>query len=439
LKLKDMEALPKIVRQRLQAGARPGAHPQADLLTAFAEKTLSERERTRVIQHLSRCEDCRAVVFLSAPQQASDQIVGRIPSRAGWLSWPSLRWGAALACVVVVGTAVTLRLQDRNSSPFYQKAARQRAQEIAANSMPAPSDELDGTHSPSAHLKYAPAPASESREADKKKLVGENEAPARPTPKAMTATPKMRMQFDHSRQIHEDAVGEDAIGTSGTIGGASGAMTVAPATANLSEDANVTVESANGQTQGAAFQNSSAPASPRETTAVQADSSVVTVESKNGATAKSKDSPQTETPSQGSNMRDLKSPARTGALTRNPATYSNMKTDMLAPRWMLTGGTLQRSWDAGNTWESVAVADKVSFQTFAAVASEVWAGGANGVLYHSPDAGRHWTQVIPLSNGASLTAGIIHIEFVDPQKGKVTTVSGEIWTTSDSGKTWQKN
>jgi Photosynthesis system II assembly factor YCF48/Putative zinc-finger len=440
----DMEALPKIVRKRLQTATRPGVHPQGDLLTAFAEKTLTGRERTRVIEHLSRCEDCREVVFLSAPWQEPGQIVGKIPSSDGWLSWPSLRWGTAIACVVVVGTAVTLRLQDRNSSPFYRKAASQRAQEVAPDSVLEHADKPHGTHGASADLRYDSAPASKGKEADEKKLIGENEAPARPIPRAMTATPRMRMQFDHSRQIHEDATGEDAIGTAGTIGGLGKGMTVAPATATLSKGANVTVKSANGQNQVAASHGAPGPGSTSETVEVQAGSAVVQVESADGDLAKSKDAPEAGTPVEGLNVKELKNPARAGTLTRNLADYSKTKMEgaptTLAPRWMLTsGGTLQRSWDAGSTWETVAVADRVSFQTFAAVASEVWAGGAKGVLYHSSDAGRHWAQVIPLSNGDSLTAGIIHIDFVDGQKGEVTTVNGEIWTTSDSGKTWQKN
>ena len=41
-----MEQLPKIAQQRLQATAKAGTHPDPDLLTAFAEKSLNERERT---------------------------------------------------------------------------------------------------------------------------------------------------------------------------------------------------------------------------------------------------------------------------------------------------------------------------------------------------------------------------------------------------------
>src|SRR5206468_6636923 len=98
--------LPKIVRQRLQATASAGVHPDPDLLTAFVEKSLKERESAQVLQHLAQCADCRNVVSLAMPE-----IV--VPStrsvRSRWLTWPVLRWGALAACGLVVSAAVTLR------------------------------------------------------------------------------------------------------------------------------------------------------------------------------------------------------------------------------------------------------------------------------------------------------------------------------------------
>ena len=61
-----MAELPKIVRERL-ATAPAGAHPDADQLTAFAEKRLGERERGQVLAHLSACQACREVVSLALP------------------------------------------------------------------------------------------------------------------------------------------------------------------------------------------------------------------------------------------------------------------------------------------------------------------------------------------------------------------------------------
>src|SRR5512132_2193202 len=102
-----MEQLPNIVRERLKATAG-GDHPDADLLTAFAEQALPDQERSRVLLHLSRCADCRDVLALAVPPvKAADPLDTAWP--ASWFQWKVLRWGAAVACVVIVGSAVMLR------------------------------------------------------------------------------------------------------------------------------------------------------------------------------------------------------------------------------------------------------------------------------------------------------------------------------------------
>ena len=154
----------------------------------------------------------------------------------------------------------------------------------------------------------------------------------------------------------------------------------------------------------------------------------------------------------------------------------------LIPRWTIgAAGSLQRSFDQGNTWQTVDVnanpssfsftgdtsveivaktsrakaaketanekdADKahkqvaapLTFRAVAAAGADVWAGGSAGALYHSLDAGNHWTRITPAASGATLTGDVISLEFPDPQHGKVSTSTSEIWTTSDDGQTWQK-
>jgi len=153
---------------------------------------------------------------------------------------------------------------------------------------------------------------------------------------------------------------------------------------------------------------------------------------------------------------------------------------MGATRWTIsvTGG-LQRSLDQGKTWQavdvnakpgyffsadssatSVQVADKASrtkvpkskdsgkvakqetaaltFRAVTAAGSDVWAGASGGVLYHSADAGNNWARIVPNSAGTALTGDILSIDFPDPQHGKVSTSTSEVWTTADGGLTWQK-
>src|ERR1035438_3382048 len=67
-----MTEVPKIVYDRLRAVLpdRAGpeqAHPEADLLTAFAEQALSATERDGVLEHLALCGDCREAIALALP------------------------------------------------------------------------------------------------------------------------------------------------------------------------------------------------------------------------------------------------------------------------------------------------------------------------------------------------------------------------------------
>jgi hypothetical protein len=104
-----MAELPKIVGQRLRASEGAKLHPDPDLLAAFVERSLGGRERVEVLEHLSRCADCREVASLASALPAFASTPSPRPAHSGWFSWPVLRWGAAAACVVVVTAAVTLR------------------------------------------------------------------------------------------------------------------------------------------------------------------------------------------------------------------------------------------------------------------------------------------------------------------------------------------
>jgi hypothetical protein len=111
----------------------------------------------------------------------------------------------------------------------------------------------------------------------------------------------------------------------------------------------------------------------------------------------------------------------------------------LVPRWTLTAeGTLERSLDSGTTWEAIAIPGPGTLRALAANGLDIWVGGSNGALYHSADAGQHWTPVHPIVNGELLSADIIGVEFTDLQHGTLTTSAKETWTTSDAGETWQK-
>ena len=313
-----MAAIPKIISQRLQAMAELRDHPDANLLTAFVERSLKSAERVRVLGHLAACSSCREVVSFSAMPETST-VVSLAPSASSWLFWPALRWGAAVACVVVVGAVVTL----------HQK---REPQQIAA-------------------------------------VVTEGRSAAARIPEANTA--------DQFARTHKAA-------------------------ASNPEDANHPV----------------APASPVEMADARPGSPLAAV-----VPGRAKDA--------------LAEPQNDQSDKFGTTNYAAMTS--LAPRWTLSAdGTLQRSLDTGATWQTIVVSSKTVFRALAANDLDIWVGGSAGALFHSSDAGEHWTQVRPIANGEALEDDIVGVEFTDTLHGKLTSSAEETWITADAGQTWQK-
>ncbi len=312
-----MAEIPKIVSQRLQAMAELRDHPDPNLLTAFVERSLKSADRLSVLEHLSACSSCREVVSFSAMPEIS--TVSLAPSASGWLSWPALRWGAAVACVVVVGAAVTLH-QKREPQQMAAAVAEGRS---------------------------AAARISEPNTADQI---------ASPD-KAAAAGP---------------------------------------------ENANRPVASA----------------SPVEMADARAGSPLAAV-----VPGRAKDAlaePQSDQ-------------------SEKLGTTNNAATASLAPRWTLSAdGTLQRSLDTGATWQTIVVSSKTVFRALAANDLDIWVGGSAGALFHSSDAGEHWTQVRPVASGAVLEDDIVGVEFTDTLHGTLTSSAEETWITADAGQTWHK-
>ena len=110
-----MSEIPKLVTDRLRRSVVT-THPDADVLAAFAEKSLSDRERAPVLAHLAICADCRevvAVATLAELEPVSANVVQGEETAPGrsWFRWPVLRWGAAAALARgSEGADVTIRL-----------------------------------------------------------------------------------------------------------------------------------------------------------------------------------------------------------------------------------------------------------------------------------------------------------------------------------------
>ena len=386
-----MAEIPKIVRERL-SGQSAGEHPDANILSAFAEHALADPERAQVLDHLSRCADCRQIVALIAPEVIEERpaaAAARAPAgaKSSWWRSPILHWGAftAAALVILIAVGARMRLREGRSASA-PAVARSSTNEVAQKS---------ATQVPEVAL--PPAEPKQSSKKLAKPSAAQPQAPALSAGKAGGI----------AGGIVGGSVGGVGTGSGGGIGSGSGAQS-APTTA---------------------------PPPPR----VALQMKMQAAPSDTGM----EKSRQQATPAPPAASETVMVTGAAPALKREGAMLSGGNTVLaarksLSPRWSVSdAGVLQRSFDGGRSWKDVAVADGVIFRAVATVGSEVWAGGSGAQLFHSADGGEHWSQVPIQVKGRAPSGDIVRIEFSDAQNGIVTTSAGEAWTTSDSGTTWQ--
>lgn len=448
-----MEKVPQIVSERLKAASSAVDHPDPDVLTAFSEHSLRKAERAIVVEHLARCGECREIVALALP--ASEQLQETVhPANEGWLTWPVIRWAFVAAGVIAIASFGIMRYQHRVAVVAYLKAPAESTAKEAKNLPPAPPSAVP------AENRDKSTPAA-SVTADRKDLGSTNSL----VPSAEMATPAPSGSVPSKGR---------AIG-----GPLPHGPRVQWQNTNLQQQA---AQAPAKQLRAIPLQSAPSSASP-ETVEVQSESgALASVDSsavQNKVDQQALQNGRTETKIERSKPADttvanaptipFPGPARAQLIRQSAqaAPVSNA-----AIRWTITAtGRLQRSLDQGTTWQDIDVnnparaagagldlmstpskarevaADSLAkkdasaplvFRAVASIGPDVWVGASGGLLYHSSDAGSHWTRVVPSSTSVSLTGDIVSLEFVDPQHGRVVTSTPEVWTTSDGGQSWQK-
>jgi len=441
-----MEQLPNIVRERLKAQAG-GDHPDADLLTAFAEQALPEQERSRVLTHLSRCADCRDVVALAVPPPTGSVSLDTARS-VSWFQWRVLRWGAAVACVVIVGSAVLWKREAM--APKSASIAVVREQEQAEQQAYERSDRLAAA-SPSPQIPKSITSATRSETDKDAGQLRDRVLNSEVSPK-LPATPpspgQAQPMLDEKKQVVGGALGAGAASRTLIAGmkkhGAEGwAAAPAPMVAETKKPVPESRAAADLTVLGKSTEMVQVESAVAATAPEPAPSSTLD----NELSADKREAPGKAKVANGA-MAGLVG-SESVEVVANQATRSEetvaQKMDRsklrrsLVSRWTISAdGQLQHSIDAGQTWQPVTVAEKASFRALSANGPDIWVGGAAGLLYHSRDSGFTWTQVKPSFAETNLGADISAIEFTDILHGKITTANGEVWTTEDAGQTWRK-
>jgi Photosynthesis system II assembly factor YCF48/Putative zinc-finger len=459
-----MRDVPKTVLKRLQETAAAGTHPDADLLTAFAEQSLAESERARVMEHLAGCTDCREVLALALPAMEAVAVAASTkPARSRWFTWPVLRWGVAVAGIIAIASIgiVQYRQRQKNdtlvsslASPHETTAAPQQARPPS----PAASESQE----------YLQQIVKERQEQAQKKALASRADNLAENMLARSANPASPA----ARAMHSAPPGTAAGGSirSGSAGRAAPKAALSPR-----RDTFAVAAGAKNATPQAAAKPAPSPSASQAVEATSSSQTVEVVESQVAPvtpTAKDRasdqlDEKQKELPSQ---YDSSKSSSVLEAKNIAAAQVAS-GTQRVSPRWSISAdGALQRSLDEGKTWLDVNVnSGQVSgtsnmsvtaesthgpenrkkkveaqpspspvFRAVSAQGAEVWAGGSAAMLYHSTDSGAHWTRVLPSSPGATLTGDITSVEFSDAQHGRISTSAGEVWTTADDGQTWHR-
>jgi hypothetical protein len=480
-----MQTVPKIVRERLKAAPFVGNHPDTDVLTAFAERSLPELERAVVLEHVARCGDCRDVVALALPETELSLPVAS-PAHTPWLTWPVVRWGFVTAGVIAIASVGIMRYQRRpemTRMAANESVSRFPAPPQASNGQPTQFDRLDRDKSSST------APPGDSLYASASPKLAEQRLQPnhRPAPSTLPSAlgvhgafvvngngagvggsvahgPRMPAQGQQQSQAQAPStVSTDSV----AISKQQAAGTAANNIPSVSETVEVQASAPLMQTETSQTAILPAPANGQQSPARQsADDVEFKVDKAKAATPSSTETTQATTVGGPGSKTTVQSSLETVVLEARA----------IAPRWAITSaGGLQRSVDGGDTWQNVdvnaatalngrnftslevvestrtrkkdekkarqsaiAASPAPVFRAVAVTGNDVWAGGSSGVLYHSLDAGVQWVIVVPVSGGVALTGDIVGVEFSDTQHGKITTSAGKSWITADDGQSWQK-
>lgn len=475
-----MPELSNLIRQRLGAAQAPGTHPDADLISAYAEGGLQPQERTDLTRHLAGCAECRELLALSLPEQAvAPPVAMAVKPRSRFLA-SYLRVAASLAMVAVVVLLLLKRPHQQQPAVQSESAQNESAQNESAQKQSAQNNVTPG---------LAPAAQPELNQAAASTAVA-SAPPALPAKKEASAAnaPIRAAMVRHSEQQRQTEIAEAKISPSAqTLEVATAAVAQdyinnqvlanqlfladqaqpkpparelpsAPSPAFAREQKKMFL--AGGVTPGGSFAGIPAASVQRQTQTISPVSmfpdsthhglsisstlSRVTSElrlkrpqiSSQNANAyamfrpgleHSAGAPIASTAETAGNLKQ--SPAFTGmALAGRPRAQSQMFL------WRIVQGKLLKSADMSNWLEAYPAGEGIDFWVVRSTGPEVWAGGSDAALVHSSDSGATWQRIVL---GAAASGTIIGIEISGNGKNiQATSSSGQSWASQDGGKTW---
>lgn len=481
------------MRQRLAARQAPQTHPDPDLLTAYVEQALGERERSQVIDHLAACRQCREVVSLSLAEQPVEAVAARPSTVRGRFWLPAFRWTAVAATIAIAAALVVEKPWHHAGNPETQ-FAQKLSNEAPATPAAQPTNNIPAEKSP-ATASGAPVQSTSRGEAQEPKS-------AERTDFAREKAPRVAGGLVGGVPVQAEAP-RPVITTQAAPAPAPPPVALAkPAISQAALDAPSLKDTQRDYVNESLIKNQAATPAPTQTVEVTAEAPVVETRSTNGlppapapkvggdrvqaqksepliTAGNVKDrafnynlqAPATGEPSAsptpGKNTLDsmsfiakvtnkVKEGAK-GALAKAsgaqpPSVASGFASSMASPdlklaeadqeakpeslqfHWRVTSdGILQKSSDLSHWHEAYPQGGDLQFRSFFTMGQghQVWAGGNNGMLVHSWNGGVKWdTLKVPEANGSDITS--ISID----DGWQIKTSNGQTFVSHDQGKTW---
>jgi hypothetical protein len=442
-----MTEVPKIVYDRLRAALpehalplRTGpelAHPDANLLTAFAEQTLSPTEREGMLAHLALCGDCRDVIALAlpaadivaAPMPAEGEAVRTVPTKTerNWLTatkfaWPSLRWAALAAGIAVVASVLLLRPGKLNQAipPSVNPqvaitAPSASGPQIASSAVPSSPTASSPTEQSALSSKAEEPQAKSELRLSKKLKAGQTVTPSHQTEHGMLLAENKKDAGPAAMLSPAPAAGAPAFDAAASRG----------ATETVEVSAGAAAVKATPSTESSLMaQNETQPVIKSKPALQGVEVAGVEVTDQQATVAAAVVPAPAMSPS-----KHITSNARLAAPASSTIAHNIT--------WTIAAGELQRSMDSGRSWQNTLHADH-PLLCYASHDNDVWTGGQAGTLFHSADSGVTWVQVRPSIKGQQLSFDVTHIDVRGPAEIVVSTSNHEIWSSADGGRTWDK-
>ena len=444
------------------------AHPDADLLTAFAEQALPARERDQVLAHLARCTDCRQVAALAGaavaePELVAEAAVGKPAVRrtGGFWSLRPLRWTAAAATAAVVLSAVWLNRKEVTRQELPAGSETNPAIVQTQNEQtPAPGlygkDEERAVASATDKETAPPASTLRSDNASKPEALAKtkSESPKRraelaggsvngaavdefATERKQSLTGNVRDQKDTPMLLAREAGQLQAakVPSNQAVGGPLLAASAGPAA--KAERALPSAQPVSSNDVALAPVKSAPQAPPitmtysRQAAAELAPADQVAESQTNGNASGA--------------TRDSASQVRAGPmatpLPNDPASLQNLQKCLdlksAGTLWRVSSsGELQQSTDSGQNWRTALGEHPSKFKAVASAGATVWAGGDDGALWSSLNNGLTWRKLAPSVDGHSPRGTVEKIQLAAPKNVTFRTSAGETWSSPDGGINW---